>query len=399
MNKLFIKLFIIQSALLGCATSSKVDQSVNVQQWIASAIEYEQDLTENHPDHYLSISKITPEMKQLALEQLHGVKKSKHAQTIARWLVDKDGLAMKYDVESNFSPVEVFENRLGNCLSFTILFINLSDQLGIPLEYNVVDIPDSWGSDQDNSIVYYRHVNAVTPGFREKQIFDLAMENYDARYPQHFITNKQAIGQLHNNRAMQAFHENDFDQAMHYIKLAIALDPQSADFFTNLGSIFKRNNQPNEAEAFYLAALKIEPRHLITSSNLERLYRNNGDDKRANFYAKRALKARNSNPYFLYKKAQDLVEEKQYRQAKKSITRAKKLHEHDSRFFELSSRINQHLGNYKEAVNELLRAYEIATSEAERGRYAGKAVLVAKKAVEQNQGSLIYENGRLRSAR
>lgn len=384
--------------LLGCATSSPVSQAPNIKQWVASAIQYEKNLPTGHPDRYQSITEISPRMKQLALEQLNGVNKSRHARTIAYWLIDDDGLAMKYDIDSNFSPIEVFEKRRGNCLSFTILLINLSEQLGISLEYNEVDIPDSWGSNLENNVVYYRHVNAVTKSFREKQIFDLAMENYDARYPQRFISKRKAIAQLHNNRSMQAFQKNDFDQAMHYIKLAIALDPQSADFFSNLGSILKRNNQLKHAEAFHLAALKLEPRHLVASSNLERLYRSNGDNKRADLYAKRALKARNSNPYYLYKKAQEQITDKQYRQAKKSINRAKRLHEHDSRFFELSSRINQHLGNYKDAVNELLRAYEIATTETERGRYASKAVIVAKKAIEHTKGSFIYEDGRLKSA-
>jgi len=386
MFRLFIGLGLLSGMLFGCATTSTpVNQNEQINQWVEAAIQYEQSLPLDHPDHYQSIVQITPKMKRLAREQTYGVQRNRRARAIAHWLIGADGHAMRYDINANLSPIQAFEQGVGNCLSFTILLINLAHELGISLDYNEVDIPDSWGSEGDNRLVFYRHVNAVSKTAHETQIFDLAIENYDARYPQRKLDKRKAIALLHNNRAMQALQNNDLKLSKHYLKLAIALNPESADLFTNLGSLYKRANKLKLAESFFLAALTIEPTHMVANSNLERLYRSQQQNRKADTYAKLAQKSLSKNPYYLYKQAEQQNKMKEYKLARRSINRAKKLHDNDSRFFELSSRINQSLGNYKYAVKELIRAHQLAINETDRHHYFNKATLVAKKWVAQKE--------------
>ena len=61
--------------------------------------------------------------------------------TLAKWMVDPDGLAMQYDIDANFSPVQAYAQKRANCLSFTLLLRALVAELGIEIQINEVDIP------------------------------------------------------------------------------------------------------------------------------------------------------------------------------------------------------------------------------------------------------------------
>ena len=323
---------------------------------------------------------ISDEMRHIVKDKFGQQHKTKAIENLASWLMSDDGHNMSYDLNSNLLPIDAFESKRGNCLSFTILLVNLAKELDIKLDYNDVVLPNIWGFEetQDNFILF-RHVNAVRTTNRVFQIFDLAIEEYDFGFPQKIITEQQAAALLNSNIAIQHLNQGKLESALHAIKTAISMDSSNAGSWINLGVIYKNNGQLLEAERALLHALDLNSSNSLAASNLEYLYHQQGQFEKAAYFQKLALKTRQKNPYFHYKLAEDQLQNKQYSIAKKSITKAIKLHDQDPRFFVLSSVIKQHLNKHTSALKDMVKAHQLSVDNEKKQTYSKKAILIAHK--------------------
>jgi len=353
--------------------------------WMQNVIDYRLTLPPSHPDNTDNILAIPHSIRQEVITRFSSKSKAGAAKTLATWLVSKNGHNMVYNVHANLKPLDAFEQKTGNCLSFTILLVSLARELDIELKFNEVDIPNAWNMDDQIGVVLYRHVNAVFKTHSQHRVFDLAMENYNFGYPQRIITSDQALAQLHSNRSVDALTSGELDKAHHLIQLAISLSPENADLWVNLGAVQKKRGQRARAEQSYLHALSLRPAHALVASNLERFYLEQSEFTKASKYRKSARKARLKNPYYHFELAKNSYSDQAFKSAKKSMNYAIRLHKSDPQFYELRSRIAQQLGQYKRALNDLISAYKLAKSSDETTRYASKAKLVAQKYVAQQE--------------
>lgn len=388
LTKVWLGLLLCLTLLGGCAstgtqTDLTADPNSIEQLWLNSVVAYKDQLPVDHPDQIEKIFVINDEMRRQVHEQFSGMSKHGAAEGIARWLLDEYGRNMDYDVNANFAPIEAYEKRLGNCLSFTMLLSTLAAELGIEIEYNQVDIPDTWDMDEALGMVFYRHVNGMLEAVGKRQIFDLAMEIYDSGYPQQRITQQETMAMFMNNRAIGFLEKRDFEGAEHAARLAVSYGPKNPDLWVNLGVIKKRNGNVQLAEAAFLRAYEINRYSVVAVSNLERLYTEQGQLRKAAKFSKQAERARLSNPYIHYQKAIALYEKKQYKKAERSTNRAIILHNKDPRFFELKSMIAQQRGQYPKALKALQKAYLVSSGAQQRGKYAGKAELVTQNAISE----------------
>lgn len=358
--------------------------------WIQSVIDYQATLPADHPDTIEKQFVINDEMREEVQAQFSMLSKHSAVRSVAHWLLGDYGRNMEYDVNANFSPIEAYEKQRGNCLSFTILLVSLAKELGIKVEYNLVDIPDTWTMDEGLGMVFYRHVNGVLKSHGKRQIFDLAMELYDAGYPQEYISETEVFAMLMNNRAIEALERLDIEKAKHMIKLAISVNPESADLWVNLGVIEKRHGSIKNAESAFLYAYGVNKYSIVAISNLERFYRELGLSSKAAKFAKQAERARLSNPYIHYHKALTLYENGEFRKAMHSTKRAIILHDQDPKFFELKSLIAQKQERFKDALLALEQAYILSSKEEQRTKYANKVDLVTRNAI-----SVAERNARL----
>ena len=329
--------------------------------------------------------KISDEMRQIVHEKFGHQRKSEAVANLAQWLMSEDGHNMSYDPNSNLLPIQTFEEKRGNCLSFTILLVNLAREIDIELDYNDVDLPSIWGLEegQDNFILF-RHVNAIRKSRNIFQIFDLAIDEYDFGFPQRIISEQQAAALFNSNLAIQSLNNNKPDESLHHIKLAISLDSSNPGFWNNLGVIYKSKNEFSNTERAFLTALEIDRSSSLAAINLEQLYTELGQTEKAKHFQKVASKARDKNPYNHYQQASDYVDKKRFRLAKKSITRAKRLHKQDPRFFVLSSVIEQHLDNDKSALKDMLTARKLTVDNEKKRTYSKKALILAS-AIQQSR--------------
>lgn len=383
-----IGMLLCYSLLSACATTppDAMLEEVGVS-WVQSIKDYKSTLPADHPEQIHKLFAINDEMREEVNAQFSMLSKHSGAQAIAHWLLGDYGRNMEYDVNANFSPIEAYEERRGNCLSFTILLASLAAELNIKIEYNSVEIPDTWDMDEGLGMVFYRHVNGVLRSRGKRQIFDLAMDIYDTGYPQEYISETDVFGMLLNNRAIEALDREQIDQAKHLIKLAISNSPDNPDLWVNFGVIEKRHGSLKNAERAFLYAYGLNRYSVVAVSNLERFYREQGLNSKAAQFAKQAERARLSNPYIHYQKALALYENQEYRKSMASTKRAILLHDKDPKFFELKSLIAQKQERFKTALIALDEAYKLSTKEEQRSKYANKAELVTRNAIsvaEQN---------------
>ena len=380
-----IRLEVLGSVLIVLLLSACASQPGTVVKsaWMQEVIDYESHLGPEHLDSVQSLYQVTPEMRNTVKTRFGKLPKLRALRKLAQWLIDKDGKNMQYNMEANYAPVEAFYRNEGNCLSFTLLLIELADEIGIALNANEVDIPDLWGENEDRGLVYYRHVNAMYKSDRYTQVFDLAIQEYRAGFPQRFITKRSAAALLYSNLGVQFMQAENYDTALHYLKLAVSVDAENPDLWINLSAALRRSGQVTKAEQGYLYAHHLNPRESLAASNLERLYRAQGKLEAAERFKALASRVRDKNPYLHFYAAQKAFERQDFNAAASSVKRAIKLHDKDPQFFELRSRIYQVEKKYVAALRDLEKAHNISLTPSERGRYANKVDLVLAAAKQQ----------------
>jgi len=390
---------ILALGLLVSACATPPTQEIK-ESWMMQVVDYETTLGDDHKDSVDNLFKVTPEMRNTVVSKFGKLPPHRAALKMAKWLVDKKtGKGMIYEVGANLTPQQAYEDNRGNCLSFTLLLLQLADELDIKLNVNEVDLPDFWSENEERDLIFYRHVNAIYKTDRHTQVFDLAIEEYGEGYPQRFIGKRHAAALLYSNIGIQKLQKKDLDEALHYLKLAVSMHPRSSDMWINLAAALKRTNHPERAEQAYLRAVALNDRDSIAASNLERLYRYQGRDAQAKKFQKLADRARRRNPYIHYRKAQTAFKNEQYSTARKSIKRAIKLHNEDPKFYALRSMLKQVNKNYIGALKDLEKAHNMSTNTEQRGRYRNKVDRVIARAKQQaeerqrqRQENIDYQN-------
>jgi len=376
----------------GCATSPFEQETINPEQhaWMQSIIHYHSNpINLSNNTNTETAFMISDDMRSLVKQQFAHQHKGIAIENLAHWLMSPEGHNMKYDLDANLTPIEAYEQKRGNCLSFTILLISLAKALDIKLDYNHVYLPNFWEMENNQSnFVLFRHVNAVRKSLSRTQIFDLAIEEYNFGFPQKVITEQQALAWLYSNLSIDKLNNNNFESALHHIKLSIAWFPKQSDFWVNLGVIYKKSGDLLNAERSFLHALNLSDTDSLAASNLEKLYRHNNQLIKADYFKKKAFYAQQKNPYIHYKQANDYLKLRRFNLARKSISKAKKLHSLDPRFYVLSSQIEQHSNNYVSAIKDIQTAYTLTVNKKEREAYSQKAKLLVIKgsnAVQKKQ--------------
>ncbi|WP_269619873.1 tetratricopeptide repeat protein [Zhongshania sp. BJYM1] len=338
----------IFSALVACSGIDAQDtEKLNIQ--APSASQVAALLNPEDSDKVLDVS-IFPEDNILAMnaEMRYFVEENVPAALSPRarltYLLDSmvrpSQLGLKYDPGITLNATETFEQRTGNCLSLTSLFIALAREAKLNVYYNEVTIPPSWDMVSDNSMVFYKHINAIVDfGKDGKEVVDLSVDNYEYHYPQHRVTEQEAAAQHYNNRGAEFLNLGDNDKAQLYFRRALYLDPQAGHIWGNLGTLLRRQQRNTDAEIAYRYALSLNPNDQVAISNLGRLYRELGNKEEARKLEKIAENFRKKNPFWHYSRAKAEYEKGNFDEALTSIQQAIRLQKNEYRFYRFASLI------------------------------------------------------------
>ncbi len=212
----------------------------------------------------------------------------------------------EYERGSTFSAADAFENRRGNCVSFTNLFIALGRSLGIRLQAALVSNRGT-SEREGNLIVTYNHMvavyalvggpsvrvydfygTAVEPGGRLTLLDDWAVAAIRASNDgiAHLGLGEAAeavhdleiavklaprLGSLHANLALAKWRSGDVAGAFATIERGLAAEPGCPSLLQNLAALYVDDGRPAEARAA-LAALDVHrasPYAFIVRGDLE----------------------------------------------------------------------------------------------------------------------------------
>lgn len=279
---------------------------------------------------------------------------------------------LEYD-ENTRTAAETFQQQLGNCLSFSTMFISLARGVGLQANFQEVDIPPDWSMRKD-VYVLNRHINVnVDLGAGGVHVVDFNISDFKSTYDVEIVSDKRAVAHFFNNLGVERMQDGDVDSAVAYFRRAITEgDGRFSPAWTNLGSLYRRSGRFDHAEAAYLYALKADKNDAVAMSNLVRLYEMTGDAEKAEIYKTRVYEHRMNNPYYRYGLAREAFFERDYSTAIEHLKHAIRRHKDDDEFYFLLGLCYLMSGHEQEARRWTSKAEEVAATEQDRRRYSTK---------------------------
>lgn len=210
-----------------------------------------------------------------------------------------DEQAFPYDYASRrtLTAVEAFEARTGNCVSFTNLFIAMARSLGLPVRAALLtESPDV--ETQGGLVVVNNHIVAVYEVGDATHVFDFNRTGRRRAVGMRVIGDAWITAIYLNNRGAEELLAGRPGVAAGYVETAVALAPDFAPAYGNLGLLRRRLGDVDGAFEAYRRALEIDPSNATVLTNLAVLHRSQGREAEARA-ALRAADLRGATPYLL----------------------------------------------------------------------------------------------------
>ena len=286
------------------------------------------------------------EMRAFVAEQVGGVKSGREKlRRLLRGMVESGLLSLDYNQVETKTARQTFHDRVGNCISFTNLFVALGREAGLDVVYQIVDIPPLWYS-ESNLIILNNHINVlVKTKFNGYLAVDFNIPEFKGNYDSHIVSDDHAFALYYNNIAMDFLTQGDIENSFRYLKNAILFAPDLAGPWVNLGVLYSRGGQPELALSAYRIGLKFDPDNRSALTNTAHLYRSLGKDAAADRYNRRIRRYQNRNPYYHYYRARHAFDIGAFDEALNNLNRAIRLKDTEHQFYSLMGQINYQIGN------------------------------------------------------
>ena len=272
---------------------------------------------------------------------------------------DRSVLPFKYSPNLTLTSVETFSSKAGNCLAFSNMQVAMARSQGLQAWYQEVEIPPSWSS-TNNTVLVNMHINVLVRGGNDEWVVDISGDNVNSPRKIRRISDRDALAQHYNNLGAEALIDEDLAKAYAYYAKAIETVPNLPYLWSNLGVVYSRNGQNEDARQAYLKALNIDPGHAVAASNLFLIYEKEGDLDAARKLQARVDRHRRKNPYYLYQLSSQAAEQGHYEESTAMLQKAIKLNETEYRFHYELARLQALGGDLKAAQLSLDRATELA---------------------------------------
>jgi len=240
----------------------------------------------------------TDEMKAWAHAQIpkHHLSQDEKLHLLLDGLVNEKKLGLQYEREFTGTAEEAFARRKANCLAFTNLFVGLGRELGVPVFY--LDVGDLQRFEKDGDLVVVSgHVSAGFDYNGQLKVLDFSIApgaDYNIVRP---ISDMTAIALYYSNRGGEMLRVGRQEEALPWLRTAVALDPELSRAWINLGVALRRTGDDGAAEAAYRKALEVDPAAVSAYQNLASLLRLRGQVQEAEQLLRLTDRIGNRNPF------------------------------------------------------------------------------------------------------
>jgi len=272
-------------------------------------------------------------------------------------------LNFKYDDSLTLTAAEAFEARAGNCIGFANMMVALARAAGLDAHYQEVFIRPEWSDYEDDTVLLFNHVNVVVNTQRLSWVVDVSGVTIRPTERRRIIDDSYAKSLYLNNIAVESLLVNDLPTAYAYMRKAIETDATATDPWVNLGVLYGRNEQLDDAAFAFNRALAIDPAEHSAMSNLYEVYIEQGKLDLAQDIETRVERYRRNNPYYLLKLSDLALANKQYRESIELLKSAIEKKDDDYKLHFALAKTQYLSGELAAAQKSLLRARELAPAD------------------------------------
>lgn len=297
-------------------------------------------------------------------------------------LEQKDQLRLHYDTGHTRTAAEAYESRVGNCLSLALLTGAVAREIGLPVRYQSVFVPDTWSRNGDLN-VGSGHVN-IALGARER-VGSRMTDRESAQVIIDFLPPEELRGQRSreisettmlamylNNRAAERMAEGAHDEAYAAVSASIRQDPTFLAAYNTLGVLYLRTGHPREAERALRFALEQEPENTAAMANLVRVLQQRGAVAEAARWQQQLAGLEPFPPYHFFDQGIAAMQRADYKEAARLFRRElrRAAYHHEFHFWLALAELG--LGEPEKAERQMGLALEHSTTEREQALYAAK---------------------------
>jgi len=198
---------------------------------------------------------------------------------LAEALTGDEELKLHYRWGYTGTAVEAFQERRANCLAFTYLFLGMAREVGVPVYFLAVETETF--RRQGSFVVVSDHVAVGYGHGADATLFDFSDRDAEELRRVRRISDLTAIAMYHSNRGAEVLQEGRISEALHWLRTAVAIDPELGNGWVNLGVARRHQGDFAGAEEAYRRALEIDPRIYAAYENLATMLRLQERDEEA----------------------------------------------------------------------------------------------------------------------
>jgi Flp pilus assembly protein TadD len=269
-----------------------------------------------------------------------------------------------YEEDLTLTASEAFEQKRGNCMAFTALFIAMSRSAGIPTFLMTVRRAPNVDR-EDDLVVVNRNVVAGYRSSHDVEVYDFYVTSSEPFMYQRVVDDVMASAMYHNNLGGAAIREDQLELAKRHLETATVLVPEWAPAWINLGVARFRSDDTNGALEAYQQALTVEPNSASALTNLAYVYRYLGREEEAQT-ALYAAAQRTRNPFTLIAMADAEMIRGNFDRANRYLRKAKRLYRTEPEVYDALARLARMRNEQSRAKRYADRAAELRERELER---------------------------------
>jgi len=248
-------------------------------------------------------------------------------------------LKLEYDSGRTKTAAATFDSRSGNCLSLVLMTAAFAKELGLPVTYQSVSIPETWSrtgalliaSGHVNITLSRRLVDVRAATDIPKLTIDFLPPEEITGFRTHEIDERTVVAMYANNRAAEALADGHLDDAYAWAAASVRKDPGFVGAFNTLGVVYLRHGDLAEAARVFERVLAADPRDTRALANLAMAYERQGRDAEARGARMRLAALEPYPPFYFFELGMAAVQRNDWRTARelfaREVARADTYHE------------------------------------------------------------------------
>ena len=315
---------------------------------------------ETKPIETVDLLAVSPEMQAFVDAQITPRSSSLTKLRALVYAIDHPGLlGYEYDALGTYSGSESFYQRSGNCVAFSNMLIAMARAAGLKASYQESMLPPSWSERSDITLLNM-HLNVRVKIGGYDYTVDVARGEVNDQRDSHVISDASGRAHYYNNRGVDALFNDNLGLAYSYFRAGIDADPQLSFLWSNLGIVYRRADQDDDALWAYRKALEFNPEDHTAMNNLAKMYSEQGRVEESVALSKKADALRLKNPYYLLLLSEDAMNEGRYEDAQGLLIRALRRKDNEYRLHFAMARALYNLESFVAAERSYRKARKLA---------------------------------------